>query len=176
MDESKQIKILLRQFYAEQDRIRGYVFASTRNYHATEEILQSIAIVVAQKATTYDTAQPSFPWFMGIARNKIFQWYSANKRKSGTISFDVLDDCIGHMEPFESEMLSTRQHALAHCMQRLPERQRQVVELRYLNNCDCSQVAAQIGRSVQSVYSLLKRLKRELRKCIDIQLRGRETA
>jgi RNA polymerase sigma-70 factor (ECF subfamily) len=176
MDESTQIEQLLRQFYAEQDKIRGYVFASTRNYHATEEILQSIAIVVAQKATTYDSSKPPSPWFMGIARNKIHQWYSANKQKACTVSFDVLEQCLAHTDSFDSETLSNRQHALSHCIERLPAKQRQVVNLRYLENYDCTQVASQVGRSVQSIYSLLKRLKLELRKCINIQLHGRETA
>lgn len=176
MDESEQIEQLLLQFYAEQDRIRGYVFAGTRNYHATEEILQSVAIVVAQKAATYDAARPPFPWFMGIARNKILKWYSSGKREAGTVSFDVLDECIPHMQSFDSETLSNRQHALMQCMERLPEKQKKIVELRYLDNHDCSQVAAQLGRSVQSIYSLLKRLKLGLRKCIDVQLQSRGPA
>jgi RNA polymerase sigma-70 factor (ECF subfamily) len=176
MSESEQIEKLLRQFYAEQDKVRGYVFAATRNYHVTEEILQSVAIVVAQKAATFEADRPSMPWFMGIARNNILKWYRSNQREACNVSFDVLDNCIPHMDSFAMENLSSRQHALENCLKRLPRKQRHVIELRYIENHDCSQIAAQLGRSIQSIYGLLKRVKLELRKCVDIQLQKEEPA
>lgn len=174
MTDAEHIEELLHKYYAEQDKLRGYVFAAVREYHATEEILQAVAIVVAQKAATFDLARPTTPWFMGIARNKILQWFRTKGRDANTISFDVLDDCIPHMHPFALPEISYRQHALNHCLNRLPAKQKKIIELRYIDQCDCPDIATQLGRSIQSIYSLLKRLKAELRKCVELRLQPKK--
>ena len=44
MSEITQIEALLRVFHAKRALLRGYIFSATRDYHATEDILQEIAI------------------------------------------------------------------------------------------------------------------------------------
>jgi RNA polymerase sigma-70 factor, ECF subfamily len=174
MNESEQIETLLRQFYANQGQLRGYIFSSTKDYHATEEILQSTAITIAQKAAQFDSERPCMNWFMGICKNHIQRYYQKQKRESKHISFEILDDFIPMLEVFDAHQLSTRRQALESCMTRLPKKQRKVIELRYMENQDCSQIADHLGRSVQGIYSLLKRLKVDLRKCVEFQLQNRE--
>lgn len=175
MSESEQIEMLLRKFYSNQDQLRGYIFSAVRDYHATEEILQSIAIVVAQKAAAFDQDRPAIPWFMGIAKNKILQWHSLKGRESRNVSFETLDNCIPHMDSFSEDSVTQRQLALKNCIKRLPNKQKAILELRYMDNNNCSMIADKLGRSIQSIYSLLKRLKLELRKCVEFQLQKEET-
>ena len=62
-------------------RARSEDARSGKGTASLERRLPSDGGVVAQKAATYDTEKPPFPWFMGIARNKILKWYSTNKQK-----------------------------------------------------------------------------------------------
>ncbi|QBG46712.1 sigma-70 family RNA polymerase sigma factor [Verrucomicrobia bacterium S94] len=168
MTEQEKIEYLLKAYYAEQDRFRGYVFSATKDYHATEDILQSIAIVVAQKAAVFDMNRDLMPWLMGIARNKIKHWFYHHGKQVRNVQFEVLENClVHHSGAFGQDELSPRQEALMKCLKRLPSKQKKVLELRYVGRKDCSSVAEELGRSVQSIYSTLKRVKRELRKCIE---------
>lgn len=176
MTESEKIEMLMRIFYESQGNIRGYVFASTRSYHGTEEIMQTLAIKIAQSAGSFEDARQPLPWFLGIARNQIKQWYQKNKKEARTISFEVLDEYMPEFGIFSFDQISPRRRALDACMSNLPGKQKQVVELRYMDDLDCSQISKRLGRSVQSIYSLLKRLKLELRKCVEVQLNNPETS
>lgn len=174
MSESESIENLLRIFYENHGNLRGYVYACTRSYHGTEEVMQSIAIKIAQSAASFDAKRPPMPWFLGIARNQVKQWYQANKRQERFVSFDVIDEYIQQFDIFEAEQVTPRRRALHNCMANLPNKQRKVVELRFMDRLDCSDIAGKLGKSVQSIYSLIKRLKRELRKCVEVQLNNPE--
>lgn len=176
MSDSEKTEVLLRGFYADQGRLRGFIFTATRNYHATEEILQSTAITVAQKAAAFDFDREMSPWFSGIVKNLIQRWYRTQAKESHSVSLDLLEQCIPEPEDYESGILSNRHTALKSCIQKLPQHQREIIKLRYMQGKDCSGIASDLGRSVQSVYSLLKRLKLELRKCIEFQLTRQEAA
>ncbi len=174
MEAHEKIERLLRQFYASQPQLRAFVFASTRNYHATEEILQDVAIVVAQKAAGFDEERPLHPWLLGIARNKILKWREAQGREAATLRFDTIAECLPHARLFEPQGISRRQQALNLCLGKLPARQRRIVELRYGQGMDCSRIAGDLHHSVQSIYALLKRLKNALRHCVEEQLEHQE--
>lgn len=174
MSESVQIETLMRRFYSSQGQLRGYVFSATRDYHATEDILQEIAIVVAKKASVYDAERPALPWFMGIARNQIQRFYRTRGKESVNVSFDLLEDCMPFFAAYENEKISDRQVALKKCVDRMPDKQRRIMQMRYVEELDCSQISKTIGRSVQGIYGLLKRMKTGLRKCVEYQLQQPE--
>lgn len=174
MSEAVLIETLLRRFYANQGKLRGYVFSATRDYHATEDILQEIAIVVAKKASVYDTTRPALPWFMGIARNQIQRHYRAKGKDALNISYELLEDFVPMFASYDNEEISERQLALKRCVDKLPQRQRHIMQMRYVDELDCSQISKTIGRSVQGIYGLLKRIKNGLRKCVEIQLQQPE--
>lgn len=176
MSESELIETLLRTFYANQGKLRGYIFSATRDYHATEDILQEIAIVVAKKASVYDADRPALPWFMGIARNQIQRHYRAKGKESGNVSYELLEDFVPLFASYEMEEISERQVALKKCVDMLPQKQRHIMQMRYVDELDCSQISKTLGRSIQGIYGLLKRMKSGLRKCVEFQLQQPEVS
>lgn len=72
--------------------------------------------------------------------------------------------------PSHEDELIQRQHdagrldKLAHCLDRLPPRQREAVQLRYFEGLDYRQVAEVLAVSQQSAYNLIFRALEELRK------------
>lgn len=172
--DSEKTERLLRQFYAQQSKLRGYIFSATRNYHATEDILQSVAIVTAQKSSSYDFDKNPAPWFIGIAKNHIKKWYTSQGRNSRNVSLDILEECISDYSNFESDLIANRREALNTCIGKLPSKQKEVVRLRYMHDKSCHTIAEELKRPIQGIYSLLKRLKLELRKCVEFRLKDME--
>jgi len=170
--EADRTERLLRQFYAQQGKLRGYVFSATRNYHATEEILQSTAIVVAQKSSKFDFNKEPVPWFIGIAKNHIQKWYrNQGQATIRNVSLELLEQCLPDYEAFKSDKVSARHEALTSCIRKLSTKQKQVIQLRYLEGLGCQDIADELNRPIQGIYSLLKRLKLELRKCVETRLK-----
>jgi len=160
----------MRSYFAEQGRLRGYVFTATRDYHVTDDILQEIAIVIATKGQLFDPTQPPLPWLMGVAKNQVRRWYRESGRAAKNIDIELLDNCVSAMAVFDGEAVSSRQVALRKCLDSLPKGQRQILQSRYEGGLACEQIAARASRSVQSIYALLKRLKLALRQCVDSQV------
>jgi RNA polymerase sigma-70 factor (ECF subfamily) len=77
----------------------------------------------------------------------------------------VADAAVAEVNVWEDE-----RRALADCMQRLPEDGRRLLDLRYATERSVEDIAAQVGRSVDGVKSLLKRMRQTLGQCIDRQL------
>jgi RNA polymerase sigma-70 factor (ECF subfamily) len=64
--------------------------------------------------------------------------------------------------------------ALAECLRRLPDHQRQMVELRYRQQHSLQQVADRLERSLSAVTVALHRIRQSLARCIAERL-ARET-
>lgn len=165
-----QLEALMRQYYAAQDRLRGYVFSATRDYHATEDILQEVAIAVATQASSFDPERPAQPWFIGIARNQLLRWFREQGGRGLAVSIDVLEGCLPEYAAFSEPALSSRQVALKRCLGRLPGGQRRIIRLRYEDGLNCNQIASRVNRSIQSIYATLKRVKRALKECIEARI------
>ena len=64
----------------------------------------------------------------------------------------------------------TREQALRTCIEKLPPKQRSIVDLRYRKKLSCDRIAESVDQSIQSVYAILKRIKLSLRDCVTTQL------
>lgn len=170
MTESEQIEKLLREYYSQQGMLKGYIYSVIRDYHATDDILQEIAIVVAQKAATFDFDRPTRPWFMGIAKKQIQRWFRAKGKRQVHVSFDLLEDFICENENFTTDAMTSRETALKKCVSKLPAKQKNILNLRYADGMNCEEIAGVVHRSVQGIYAVLKRLKGSLRTCVEFQL------
>jgi RNA polymerase sigma-70 factor, ECF subfamily len=88
-----------------------------------------------------DVGRPFGAWLFGIARHVIADEFRARSR-----SFPVADAPDRGAEPMTAELLSLRD-----AIDRLPDDQRQVVELRYLAGLTNAEVAAAMGVSASAV-------------------------
>lgn len=172
MAENNIVEELLREYYAQQRMITGYIYSATRDYHATQDIFQEVAIAVTRKADTFDRSRPPLPWFFGIARFQVLSWMRANGKKPTHVSFDVLDECFGEMDPAFTRTTeeSMRERALKTCIEKLPPKQRSIIDLRYRQMLSCDHIAESVSQSIQSIYSIVKRLKRSLRDCVSARM------
>jgi RNA polymerase sigma factor (sigma-70 family) len=66
---------------------------------------------------------------------------------------------------------SSLRAALLACLEHLPAQSRRLILLRYGDaTASAEELAAQFGRSVQSIYSQVKRIKATLRACVERRL------
>lgn len=172
MAETNPVEGLLREYYARQRAICGYIYSATRDYHATQDIFQEVAITITRKAETYDPSRPPLPWFFGIARYEILSWLRARGKKPTHVSFDILEECFGEEDRPHAgtSEVSVREQALKSCIEKLPPKQRSIIDLRYSERLSCDRIAESVNQSIQSVYAIIKRLKLSLRDCVSTRL------
>jgi RNA polymerase sigma-70 factor (ECF subfamily) len=69
-----------------------------------------------------------------------------------------------------TDEMGYRMEALRQCMEKLHERSRSLLQLRYEEGLPCAHVAQKLRRSVNAVYQSLSRIHRDLRQCVERRL------
>ena len=115
----------------------------------------------------YDAKRAAFgAWARGVAANKILQ----TRRKSGRLPVAFPPETIEKIaEAYDADDRvggGARAEALRECMRRLPEKSRQLIELRYDECLSGKQLAKRLGGSIDAIYQTLSRIRRGLETCI----------
>ena len=72
-------------------------------------------------------------------------------------------------QPSHAEAL---QEALGHCVEQMTPNNRELLRLRYFERRNCAEVAALMGRKIETVYQALARLHKTLGDCVRTRLQN----
>jgi RNA polymerase sigma-70 factor (ECF subfamily) len=153
------------------DKLRTYVRIFVPVLHDADDVLQDTAVAIAKDFDKYDPERPFLEWAVGVARNRVLQYYRKRGRDRRMI-FDV--DTVSKIEGSLLELeprIDSYEESLEFCLQKLPERSRRMLELRYTCTMSADEIASQLKMTVQSVYTRLSQIRVALRDCVRRQLR-----
>ncbi len=148
----------------------GYIFACVRNHADAEDILQNVCVAVTESLDQLGSEAGFLPWAREIARRRVLAHRRRARRETPLDPELVqrLAEAAGRVE--QEQPASLRRAALSACLEGLPPRSRRLIALRYDGSGDAAALAARFGRSVQSIYAQVKRIKAALRDCVERRL------
>lgn len=113
-------------------------------------------------------------WLRGIARNMFLRLCRKNKNAYTSISLSELDrdEAFWDSEFSRDPGRALHIEALRECIQRLSERDRKVVYMKYRDNSSRKEIGNDIGLTENGVKSLLRTIRSKLGKCISLKLSG----
>jgi RNA polymerase sigma-70 factor (ECF subfamily) len=137
--------ILREQVYLDyKDRVYGYIITKVANPHDAEDLLSSIFLNIYQKLDQYDSTKASLStWIYTITHNQVCNYYRS-KAKQGYLAdtLEVTELSDDGAEPFIETLIKEEEiEALAIALDRLPERERDVIILRYYHGYTPAEVA-----------------------------------
>lgn len=153
-----------------QSMIQAYAYAIVRDHHLAEDVYQEVATIVASRSDGLPEGEGVVPWLREIARRKALELRRKAKRVGILLSDEVLEAIGPAFEATADDDGVELRSAMAICVEKLPPEARIVVEGRYGSERSCEELAEEIGRSVQGVYGLLKRLRQTLSRCVQQNL------
>lgn len=110
-----------------------------------------------------------FAWVCQIAHFEILKHRSRQKRTKLRFSDEFIEQVASEVVEQVDE-LESRRLALKHCLGKLRDKDRELIESRYAPGERGKDLACQIGRPANSVYQSLGRIRRTLMECIQRQL------
>ena len=149
-----------------QNTLGGYVCAHVPDHALAEDIMQEVAKQATAHFDQYDHARPFLGWLIGIARQCIVDAYRAQKRRPIVFSSDIVDafaKVYVQMEPEEDR----RAEGLRACLEKLSDRHRRVLDLRYGRKLSTKDIADQVGGSPGAIDTMIYRIREALRQCIN---------
>ncbi|MCE5187557.1 MAG: sigma-70 family RNA polymerase sigma factor [Planctomycetaceae bacterium] len=137
-----------------------YINSAVPRAQDSEDILQSVALTIADKFDQFDPEKSFVAWAIGIARIKVLLYYRTNARNKKVRILDA--EVLSQIEAIckeESPHFGEVRNALEYCMRNLKGRWKQVLEMRYLREYSVGRISQYFGISQNAVFVILHRVR-----------------
>lgn len=155
MDE--RARELDRLYREEGPVVWAYLRRQIADRGMAEEVFQDAFLAVARDAAALATARSPRAWLFGIARNLVRE---QRRRAARERVMPLTDEAPAATLPEEDPRLETMRQAIG----RLPEAQREVLEMRLADGLSYADIAATLSIPVGTVRSRLHHAAAELRR------------
>ena len=153
------------------DGVWAYVGALAGGAAEAEDIVHQAFLaafdrLAAEKEFTSDAGA----WLRATARNMVYTWWRERRRMPQDVAdrlrqvADEADDALTRAAKAEVRA------ALAHCLEKLPEADRQLVAGRYEQGLRITHMAKQLQQNVATVRVRLFRIRQALKRCVEARL------
>lgn len=154
-----------------QSRLYRFVASLVPNRADSEDIFQKTCLSAWEQRSTYDPGREMFLWLCGVARNHVRHYYRSRRTSPIRLAPDVIEQ-LADLRLAEDTRERQRQLALEGCLEKIPRKDREVLEAYYGRHRPVRSVAASLGRSADAVFKSLQRLRTSLYDCVAATLSG----
>lgn len=154
----------LRTFLRHEAELRAFTRALVRDRDVQDDVFQEVTLVLWREYERYDPSRPFAAWARGVAANKIMQQFDKQRRGPVVFSPEVIQSILDAYQ--RTEQSAPRRDALDECLQRLPEKSRRLLSMRYEQSLRPQEIAARINGTADAVYKALSRIRLQLEDCI----------
>ena len=168
-NETERRKLLMALMTRHQRQIFSYIYALVPDRHDAEDLLQETSLVICEKFNDFEEGTDFVAWACQIAYWRVR--YSRQKFARSKVIFDQeVVDAIAQTASTMTEELDDRHVALGNCLQKLHPRDRDLLLVRYEPGGGVEEAAKRSGRTLQTAYKALARLRKLLLDCVSTKL------
>jgi RNA polymerase sigma-70 factor (ECF subfamily) len=170
MKSELQTRERLARLWSETEpSVRAFVYSAIPNFADAADVVQQVALTVTRRFEEYDEVRPFVGWALWLAKSRIADHWRKAGRQRVVFSEAIMDRLAETLVELQPER-SARQVALEHCIEKLPAKSRQMLDLRYTDTLPIEAVATAVRSTAASVRVLLHRVRSVLADCIQTQL------
>ena len=146
-------------------KIYNYIYYRVLHRETAEDLTSDVFYRALAFAASFDERKASYKtWIFTIAHNVVANHYRSNKNLLAPDAFDTLAAGNGIEDDFETSEDFRRLYKL---LETLPEKEREVIALRFWGELTYKEIATRIGMREKSVSSMMSRLIKKLGKLWD---------
>lgn len=144
-------------------RVRDYVRMMVKDNDVADDLTQEVLIKVVKVLDEgrYTDKGRFLPWVLRIARNRVLDYFRAQKQvksvSESSVGFDILGN-KNFAEPSieESIILDQQAEEIRALVEELPDEQREVVKMRYYEGLSFKEIAEQTGVSINTALGRMR--------------------
>lgn len=167
--EANSQELFLSYFAKDHQRIFGYILSQLPRRSDAEDVFQQTSLVLWQKFSAFDQERDFFPWACGVAFYTVKNFLRVSGRSRLRFNDDLLK-VIADERVAADPRLQLYSDMLDSCLQRLNEKDRDLIRNTYSGEKSIKEMAESLGRAVQTVYNRLNQIRRRLAECVDQKL------
>ena len=158
------------QLFAKHQRgIQAYLWTLVANRADADDLMQETSVALWRKWPEFDGEREFFPWACGIAFIEVLRYRRRVASRRLLFSDELLQTLAAEFIE-EAGRYETRAAALHRCLEKLGERDRQIIEARYRFGATAQQVAEDLRRPVSTLYKMVARIRNRLHACIEVAI------
>ncbi len=172
--DPRQVEEVQRLFLRHAGLLRGFILGLLPDHHIAEDVFQELFLTITHKAGEFQPGTNFLAWARAIGRLKVLECCRARKAGPQLLdpaALEALAAAAGEVD----DTWAPHRAALAHCLEQLAPRARQILELRYSEEFLAPpEIAARISWSVGAVHVALSRARKFLHDCTQRRLAMQE--
>jgi RNA polymerase sigma-70 factor (ECF subfamily) len=154
--KDEQAFALLYQHYF--PKIYGYIFKRLGNREASEDILSTTFLKVFANLKKYQSRGFSFgAWLYRVATNNLMDYYRRNKFGAETELAEADGAASSSESPAEATAKKQERAEIEKVLNKMPERYREIIQLRYFAELEIYEIAATLKISKVHASVLIHR-------------------
>lgn len=152
-----------------EDDLRAYGRSLLPNWDSVDETLQEASIIMWRKIDQLETIDEFLPWAKVILRFEALKT-RRNYAREKLVFSDSLIELLAKEGIEDKQDVDQTHNALQKCLQTFSLANRELLLAPYLSDNSIVRIARISGRTENSLYKLIGRLRQKLRKCIQNEL------
>lgn len=155
-----------------QGKIYSYVYRLTNHREEATDITQDVFVKAYKHLHTVDTERKFSSWLYRIAHNESVNWL----KKKTRAKVESLESHVeqGHQVPAKVDVAAQyiqeeEQRRVREAIDQLPEKYRQVMELRYVQQNSYQEISIALDKPLNTVGTLINRAKRLMTELLEDQ-------
>ncbi len=160
----------LKELLGYRSELLGFIRAILRNPADAEDLFQETCRIILEKANEAGPILDFRAWAKEIARRQVLQHYrTLRTRRTSTVPSEEMAELVSDVYLKHSptrEELAEESAALRACLDQVPERQRQVIRLRFLAGQGYDSIARAIQGSEGAIRRMVARTRLLLMECV----------
>lgn len=162
--------LFLRLFVRHEQALRAYARVIVPTWDAVDEVIQEASVVMWRKLDQLDSHENFLPWAKVIVRFEALRARRNFARDRLVFSEELLSMLADEVAETQEEELEREKAGLMRCLKKLTPAYQELLLAPYTGSGRVKELAEQSGRSINSLYKLLGRLRAKLQGCIEHEL------
>ena len=154
--------------------LTAFLVTITRSYHLAEDVFQDLCVKCIVREEPFETREHLLNWARLVGKNRAIDLLRSRDGKYLGLQPEVLDQLVAAWPEHQQLGGKQKQQALQECLGRLTSNNQQILRLRYFEGRSGADVAACLGRKVETVYQALARIHKVLGECIQSKMAASE--
>jgi RNA polymerase sigma-70 factor (ECF subfamily) len=160
-------RAFLRLFLQNERRLYAYILVLLPNRADADDLLQEVSLALWDSFDAIGPPADFLAWARRIAYFKVLNFFKHARRRQNHLS-QVFLARVAETAAQQAEVLQLddRREALAGCVEKLPPRDRDLLARRFADGATTQSTSEAVGRSVDSVYKALAKIRQVLFECV----------
>jgi len=156
----------LRLFVKHEQALMAFARVILPTWESVDEVMQESSVVMWKKLSQLDLADNFLPWAKMIVRFEALRLRRDHARDRHVFGDAVIELLANEAAQMDEDVWEQEREALSGCLAQMAAHHRELVLAPYASEGRVTRLAEESGRTINSLYKLLGRLREKLAQCV----------